>query len=220
MTRAATETAVPEIVEPRRGKLGAAPKLAWRVGVWSVLLVALALIIVAVVIPRIGGATPYTVLTGSMQPGLPPGTLVVVKPASADEIGIGSVITYQLKSGEPTVVTHRVVGVSSANGEAIFQTQGDANNAPDDPWVREVQVRGKLWYAVPGLGYVSSLLSVEQREAVKYIGAAALLAYAAFMFTGAIRDKARARNGKANLDDGPQLDAATEEAVGDAKPNA
>lgn len=171
--------------------------VAWRVCVWAVLLLASALILVGVLIPRIGGATPYTVLTGSMRPELPPGTLAVVKPVPAADIGIGTVITYQLRSGQPEVVTHRVVGISSFHGEPIFQTQGDANTSPDASWVREVQVRGKLWYAVPWLGYVSSAITVQQREAIKYVGAALLIGYAAYMFTGAIRDRARGRRAAA-----------------------
>ncbi len=39
---------------------------------------------VVVVVPKVGGATAYTVLTGSMRPTMPPGTLVVVKPVKPD----------------------------------------------------------------------------------------------------------------------------------------
>ncbi|MGO3148183.1 MAG: signal peptidase I [Leucobacter sp.] len=191
MMRVIAERSAPEQAVARGRPLRSVVVVGWRVAVWSVLLSALALLLIAIIIPRIGGATPYTVLTGSMKPTLSPGTLIVVKPVPAKEIGIGSVITYQLESGEPTVVTHRVIGVSSANGEQIFQTQGDANDTPDDPWVREVQVRGKLWYAVPKLGYVTNAISMEQREAIKYAGAAVLIAYAAYMFTGSIRDRVR-----------------------------
>ncbi len=68
-----------------------------------------AVIAVAVVVPRLAGARPYVVLTGSMRPGMPPGTLVVVRPVDPRSIGVGDVITYQVASGEPDVVTHRVV---------------------------------------------------------------------------------------------------------------
>ncbi len=48
--------------------------LGWagQVFAWLVILAMVSLLAVAVVIPRLGGATPYTVLTGSMQPGMPP----------------------------------------------------------------------------------------------------------------------------------------------------
>jgi signal peptidase len=45
-----------------------------------VILLVTAAIGIAVLVPRLGGATPYVVLTGSMEPRMPPGTLVVVKP--------------------------------------------------------------------------------------------------------------------------------------------
>lgn len=142
-----------------------------------------------VLVPRLGGGTPYTVLTGSMRPSLPPGTLVVVRPAAPEEIGIGSVITYQLRSGEPAVVTHRVVGVGSNGKEMVYRTQGDANSAADPVPVREVQVRGRLWYAVPHLGRANEAMSGNRRELVTYGAVAALLGYAAIMFAGALRDR-------------------------------
>lgn len=159
---------------------------------WLVILVVVAVIAVAVLIPRLGGATPYTIQTGSMRPDMPPGTLVVVRPVDPEEIQVGSVITYQLESGRPTVVTHRVVGQGFAgNGETLFRTQGDANDTPDREQVRPVQVVGEKWYAVPYLGYVNAWLSGQQRQYAVYVVAALLLGYAAFMFLGSLRDRRR-----------------------------
>lgn len=160
--------------------------------VWLGLLTALAVLAVAVVVPRVAGATPYTVLTSSMAPGMPPGTLVVIRPVAAQEIGLGSVITYQLESGRPTVVTHRVVEVrQSVGGEISFVTQGDANAVPDAEPVLPVQVRGERWYSVPYLGFVNNVLTGSQRQLVLYGVVSLLLAYAAFMFAGAARDRVR-----------------------------
>lgn len=159
---------------------------------WLVILLVVAVLAVAVVIPRIAGATPYTVLTGSMQPELPPGTLVVVKPVDADEIAVGSVITYQLESGKATVVTHRVVGQGfNGKGEVQLRTQGDANDTPDQEWVRPVQIKGEVWYSVPLLGHVNNWLTGEERQVAVYVVAALLLGYAAFMLTSAARDRVR-----------------------------
>ncbi len=161
---------------------------------WLFILSVMAILVVAVLIPRVAGATPYTILTGSMQPSLPPGTLIVVKPVDTDEIGIGTVITYQLESGKATVVTHRVVAQRfNTKGEIQFQTQGDANNTPDENWVKPVQIRGAKWYAVPYLGHVNNMLTGKERQIAVYIVAALLLGYAAFMFTGTIRDRVRRR---------------------------
>ena len=165
---------------------------------WLFILSVTATLVAAVLIPRVAGATPYTILTGSMQPKLPPGTLVVVRPVDADEIGSGTVITYQLESGKATTVTHRVVSQGfNGKGELQFQTQGDANNTPDENWVKPVQIMGERWYAVPYLGYANNMLPGKERQMAVYIVAALLLGYAAFMFTGTIRDRVRRGNNPA-----------------------
>lgn len=166
-----------------------------QVAAWLVILGAVAVLAAAVVVPRLGGATPYTVLTGSMQPGYPPGTLVVVRPVPVEEIGIGDVITYQLESGESAVVTHRVVGLTAGlNGDGALVTQGDANAVPDADPVRPVQVRGRLWYAVPYHGHVNNFIGGDQRRIGAYAVAGGLLGYAALMFAGSIRERRRARH--------------------------
>lgn len=164
---------------------------------WSFVLAVAGVLAVTVVVPRLAGATPYTVLNSSMRPGMPPGTLVVDKPVDPAHLGVGEVITYQLKSGEPTVVTHRVVAVTSAiNGERTYITQGDANDAPDPLPVRPVQVKGQRWYSLPYLGRVNTLLTGHQRQDGVFVAAGLLLAYAAFMFAGSVKDRRRARRGR------------------------
>jgi signal peptidase len=163
---------------------------------WLLILAIGAMIAVAVVVPRVGGAVPYVIETGSMQPGLPPGTLVVVRPVAPERIAIGDVVTYQLVSGQPEVVTHRVVAQGiDMTGKPRFRTQGDANNAADPGWVQPVQVRGERWYAVPLLGYVTTLLTGAQRALLVLVLAGVLLAYAAFMFATDLRDRVRIRRG-------------------------
>lgn len=111
---------------------------------------------VGVVLPLLLGAQSYTVLTGSMRPSLEPGALIAVRPTDAAEIRIGDVITFQLRSGEPEVATHRVVAVGvDGRGERVFTTRGDANDAADLRPVHAVQVRGVLVYAVPWIGYLN-----------------------------------------------------------------
>ncbi len=171
-------------------------RLLWRVTVCLSLAAVVVVLAVAVLIPRIMGATPYTILTGSMRPDFPPGTLVVVRPVKADAIRVGDVVTYQLESGKPQVVTHRVVavGVSMKDPDArSFRTQGDANDVPDELPVRPVQIRGRLLYAVPHLGRVSNTLNNDQREVATLLVAGGLAAYAASMFGSALRDRWRSR---------------------------
>ena len=148
---------------------------------FAVVLGVTALLAVGVVVPRVTGATPYTILTSSMEPDLPPGTLVISRPVDPDEIGIGDVITYQLRSGEPAVVTHRVVSVGfTTAGDYVFVTQGDANARPDEEPVRAVQVRGEAWYAVPYVGRVTSLIDNDDRRLLSWAIGGALLTQGAW----------------------------------------
>lgn len=145
-----------------------------------------------VLLPRIGGATPYTILTGSMRPGMPPGTVVVVRPKPLNEIRIGDVITYQIASGRPEVVTHRVRSIAYAlDGSRTLITQGDANNGRDRLPVRGDQVRGVRWYSVPYVGRVSMAVSGNVRQLAVVLSVVALLAYAAVSFLREARDRRR-----------------------------
>lgn len=164
---------------------------------WAALLAFGAVLLGCVVVPKLAGATPYTVLTGSMRPGLPPGTLVVVRPVAPKDVRLGDVVTYQLQSGKPEVVTHRVVSVGfNAQNQYVFRTEGDANEVPDTNPVKGVQIRGRLWYAVPYIGRLAIALDGRARAWATTGLAGGLLAYAAAMFLGAYRDRRQCAVGR------------------------
>lgn len=157
---------------------------------WVLLLSVGAVLLAMVVVPRLSGATPYTVLTGSMEPGLPPGTLVVVKPTPATDLSAGDVITFQPYSGNPAVVTHRVDGIFyDAQSQMRIYTKGDANNVADDWVLVPEQVRGRVWYSVPQLGRVNSLLSGQSRSMLVTVVGVALAGYAVWMFGSSLRER-------------------------------
>jgi len=166
-------------------------------------LLAMGLVVVvlalAVVVPKLGGATSYTILTGSMKPKMPPGTLVVVKPVKPEQVRVGDVLTYQIESGKKAVATHRVERVEiTLAGKYSFIMKGDANDVSDPSPVRPEQVRGKRWYAVPYLAYPSLLVDGDVREFVVMSSVVLLFGYALFSFAGAARDhRATRRRGSA-----------------------
>jgi signal peptidase len=149
---------------------------------FALLLTTLGLAVVLLVVPKLVGGVPITILSGSMRPVMPPGTVVVVRPVDADEIRVGDVVTYQAASGEPMLVTHRVTEVTrSTEGRASFTLQGDNNDAPDEP-VRPEQVTGRMIYAVPYVGWVMNGLNSGEGPLRTRWGAFALLAYGALAF--------------------------------------
>ncbi|QEO14088.1 signal peptidase I [Agromyces intestinalis] len=161
---------------------------------WALLAFVTLVAALVIVVPAVTGSAAYTILTSSMAPSLPPGTLVIVKPVDPDELRIGDVITYQLESGASTVVTHRIEQIRSPNlpgGERSFITRGDANGVADAEPVRAVQVRGTVWYAVPWVGWVNNVISGERRAILIPIAAVALFGYGAWMLISHVRDRRR-----------------------------
>ena len=165
--------------------------------IWSGVMVAVLLIVagiavLAIVVPAATGGRALTVMTSSMEPTLPPGTLVIVRPTPASEVKAGDVLTYQLHSGEPTLVTHRVTQrLALASGEASFITQGDNSPSPDPEQVREVQVVGTVWYSIPYLGWLAQALTGDTRAWLIPLVVAALFGYALWMLVSALRDRRR-----------------------------
>ena len=98
----------------------------------------------------IGHAEMKAVLTGSMEPELPVGSLLVILPVSYEEIQIGDDITC-VRDQNLTLVTHRVI--EKDDETKSITTQGIANNAPDTP-TRYENVVGRVEYHVPYAGYL------------------------------------------------------------------
>ncbi|MGN8048848.1 signal peptidase I [Curtobacterium sp. 22159] len=181
----------------------ARPRTGWRaivhalaLGLSTGLLVLVAgLAVVLVVVPKATGSTPLTVLTQSMEPTLPPGTLLVVRPTPIDDIRVGDVVTYQITSGQPAVISHRVVSIaSSSDGSRTFTLKGDNNALPDPAPVTAAQVRGVVWYSVPDVGLVNQLVNGSRSWLVPTM-AGVLLAYGALMITLGTVSAARRRRG-------------------------
>lgn len=160
----------------------------------ALLILVAALGAAVIVIPAMTKSVPLTVLTSSMEPGLPPGTLLIVRPVDPVDIAIGDVVTYQIRSGEPDVITHRVIAINTAaDGELRFIMQGDNNAEPDPDPVREVQVQGRLWYSLPWIGWVNNTVGGETRTLLVPIIAGGLFIYAAWAIVCGLADKRKRR---------------------------
>lgn len=99
----------------------------------------------------IAGIQSFVVLTGSMEPNLPMGSVVYTKPTQ--KYSKGDVIAF--KSADRTI-THRIVDVK---GGKTFITKGDANNTGDSDPVSSASIIGKQVLFVPYLGSFIVFLS-------------------------------------------------------------
>lgn len=97
------------------------------------------------------------VISGSMEPELKIGSLVVARPVEPESIVPGDIITFYLQGTSDTAVTHRVINVKH-NSPLYFETKGDANEQPDPFTVPARDLLGKICLHVPYLGYITEFL--------------------------------------------------------------
>lgn len=109
----------------------------------------IALLVIVSSFPITGNIKMFTVLSGSMEPSIHVGSVVVIKPVS--NYKIGDVITFG-KTDIPT--THRIAEMKVVEGEMVYQTKGDANDSPDGEEVNAKDIRGKVMFSIPWFGYV------------------------------------------------------------------
>ncbi|MHB0915685.1 MAG: signal peptidase I [Thermoleophilia bacterium] len=108
-------------------------------------------------IPLVGDYEPMIVQSGSMEPGMAVGGIVLVdKRIAPVDIEVGDVITFrtpQQQSQTLSYTTHRVTAVDYENDKRVFETKGDANEDVDSWVVPADSVLGQEVLSVPYLGY-------------------------------------------------------------------
>ncbi len=160
----------------------------------TVLLLAVILTALPLALPRLLGLQVYSVISGSMEPALPVGSVVYVETVDPSEIRAVDIIAF---SDEGVVVTHRVVEVRPETGEYI--TKGDANPTEDIFPTAYVNVLGQVKGHVPVIGNLMMLYATrEGKLAMALFAVCGLL----FRLTGSwIRQRekrpAEAKNGPA-----------------------
>lgn len=97
------------------------------------------------------------VLSGSMEPEVMTGSLVVTRPIAPETIGMGDIITFYSSTASENLITHRVVGIGQSSS-IYFETKGDANNSPDPFTVPARNVVGKVSFHAPYWGYATEFL--------------------------------------------------------------
>lgn len=117
---------------------------------------------VAIILPRLFGIQAFGVLSGSMEPEMPVGSLIYAVPTDQEKILVNDPITYVMESG--AVVTHRVVKIDPETG--YFTVKGDANDTPDANPVRYENVVGVVKVHVPIVGFAVGFASTTQGKIV------------------------------------------------------
>jgi len=119
--------------------------------IFIVFIVAVAILLIVSVFPITGNYKIMVVQSGSMEPTIKMGSLVIVKPES--DYKIGNVITFGPVTKTKAPTSHRIYDIKVINGEPVYVTKGDANNAPDTTEIQKKDIIGKVLFSVPYIGY-------------------------------------------------------------------
>ena len=169
-----------------------------RIVTWTVRLLLLAVlgltafaIAVLTVLPRATHGVALTVLTGSMTPGIPVGSVVIDRPVDPGTLHVGDIATYQTEPGRAEYITHRIVKIDATSTPTMFTFKGDANRGPDIRPVPATAIRGKVWFHVPYLGAVRDALHT--KGGLAGLAMLVLAGYALYQGTSALKDRREGR---------------------------
>jgi len=125
-------------------KIGYGLLIAFMVGIAGLLIFSL--------VPIEGNFQIKIVLSGSMEPSIKVGSVVIVKPA--DNYEIGDVVTFGKDDRENVPTTHRIIETRVVEGETRFLTKGDANDDRDGSELAKRDIIGKVFFDIPYLGFI------------------------------------------------------------------
>ena len=180
----------------------------------SVIVLAAAAVAVLVVIPRATHGVALTVLTGSMTPEIPVGSVVIDRPVDPGTLKVGDVATYQRAPGVDEYITHRVVAVHAETTPVTFTFKGDANRGADIDPIPATAIRGQVWFHVPYLGTIRDGLQSHGTRGLTLAAVLLLLGgYSVVQIVGGLRD--RRREGTSSAVD-PSSDPASAGASGES----
>lgn len=121
------------------------------------LLAALTALCLPLTVPRLFGYHIYSVVSGSMEPSIPVGSLLYIRTAQPEEVAEGDVIAFYGARDTASIVTHRVVENRVVMGE--FVTKGDANQTEDFTPVPYENLIGLVARTIPGAGRAAEYLT-------------------------------------------------------------
>lgn len=124
---------------------------------------------------RSGDWQAHPVLSGSMEPVLPVGSIAIMRRTPTNALRVGDAITFREPGNPERLITHRIAAIKEKDGQRVYETKGDANRNKD-PW--QVTLRGDVSYRLhqqlPYVGYtVAWMRQPETRQ--WFYGAAALV---------------------------------------------
>ena len=117
-----------------------------------VLIVVIGLFLIITLFPIKGNYQVKIVLSGSMEPSIKIGSIVVIKPESLYKVN--DVVTFGKDTKKDVPTTHRIVSTRAVEGVMFFTTKGDANKNIDGIEIRQSDIHGKVLFSISYMGYI------------------------------------------------------------------
>lgn len=122
------------------------------------------------------GLQPAIVISGSMEPTIPTGSLTIGRLVPASEIAVGDVVTVPRPTGG--LVTHRVISADQVGDTTRVTLQGDANSIAD-PLPYQIDKAHLVVASIPRLGAIVAAL--RSTSSLVLLGSLAVLLVVAFL---------------------------------------
>lgn len=143
-------------------------------GLAVLLLLAVILSCLPLTLPRLAGLQIFQVVSGSMEPSIPTGSLVYVRQTEPEEVEEKDVIAFYSASDTGAVITHRVMNNQVVSGR--FITKGDANDQEDPLPVEYDDYLGRVVFTLPrAVSLLAGLVTTVQGKAVAFAALAAAM---------------------------------------------
>lgn len=134
-------------------------------------------LVLAAAVPVVFGGRSFSVMSGSMEPTIATGDLVMTKAIAPHEARSGDIVTFKDPGGSGRLLTHRVASALPAGSDYRFVTKGDANDVAERWSVAADGQVGRVMFRLPKLGYA---LGLSRRPA----GRVALITLPALLLAG------------------------------------
>lgn len=122
-----------------------------------ILIILVILLCSLLILPKLFGSHMYHVLSGSMEPELPVGSLICVREGKPEEVKEGDIIAFYSSLEGEGIITHRVVKNNVVSGN--FRTRGDANEKEDPLPVSYDNYIGRMVLTVPYMGKLFTVMT-------------------------------------------------------------
>ena len=105
--------------------------------------------------PSFLGIKTYVILSGSMEPELNIGDVIISKKVEESELHEGDIISFRANN---SIVTHRIIGINESEGKKNYTTKGDNNNTEDLEKVTFDKIEGRFVCKIPKIGNITFFL--------------------------------------------------------------